>query len=94
MNDGTEHAIWIETHKAGNPVEVDVVLKKLDWLKSKLRSPDHARLSRLTDSARKSGRGPYFWVYKGKSRFRAGGKTQARPARAGMTLLVRIPEID
>ena len=45
---GKAGAAWIEAHEASRNGEVDNVLKKLAWLKNKLRSPSWSQLRKLT----------------------------------------------
>lgn len=81
-----EFVIWIEPHPAGSSKEVDIILKKLEWLKSKLRLRGYEGLSELTNMAEGKGEIPYRWLYEGKTSFRSGGKEAKRLAQKGMKL--------
>jgi hypothetical protein len=54
-----EVAVWVEFHHAATS-EVDVVLKKLDWLLEKLRM--HKQLDKLTRLAGQNGLRRFHWL--------------------------------
>jgi hypothetical protein len=83
---GNEFALWVEPHPASGSGEVAVVLRKLDWLKSKLRSPGYEGLAALTRAAEDKGEIPFRWLYKGKTSFRTGGREARQLAQKGMKL--------
>ncbi|HDR27674.1 hypothetical protein [Rhodovulum sp.] len=83
---GNEFALWVESHPASGSAEVAVILKKLDWLKSKLRSPGYEGLAALTKAAEEKGEIPFRWLYKGKTSFRASGREARQLAQKGMKL--------
>ena len=85
----TSHfVIWVEAHAANSSHEIDAVLKKLLWLKSKLKTKNFSYLNKLTNRAGQLNFRPYRWIYSGKMSFRSGGKEEKRLAQAGM----RLPE--
>lgn len=55
----TEVAIWIEVHPATTG-EVDRILLKLDWLKTRLKQ--YAELGKLTARAEKNNVQPFYWM--------------------------------
>jgi len=83
-----EYAVWIEAHSASSPAEVDAMLRKLAWLKAKLKTTAFDQLNRLTVAAQEGGLTPYRWIYSGRSNFRANGPEAKRLAEHGM----RLPE--
>lgn len=83
---GAEFALWIEPHPASGSGEVSVMLRKLEWLQAKLKTPDFADLAALTAAAEERGEIPYRWLYSGKTSFRAGGKEARQLAQKGMKL--------
>lgn len=83
---GIEFALWIEPHPASGSGEVAVMLRKLEWLKAKLKTPDFADLAALTSAAEEKGEIAYRWLYSGKTSFRAGGKEARQLAQKGMKL--------
>ena len=86
-----EFAVWIEAHPASSPQDVGLVIRKLGWLKGKLRKSGFRGLARLTELAPAASR--YCWLYQGSCRFRAGGKEQRVLAKHGMRLPSRWLEI-
>ena len=88
FNAGGESALWIEAHPASGSGEVAVVLRKLKWLKDRLKTPAFQDLANLTRAAQANGEVRYRWLYKGKTSFRRGGMEQKRLAKEGM----RLPE--
>lgn len=85
----SEYMVWIEPHPAGSPKEIEVIVRKYQWLMQKLASPEFAQLRELTEEAVKCDIKAYWWVYDGISSFRSGGKEAKRLAMAGLTLPVR-----
>jgi len=83
---GHEFALWIEPHPASGSGEVAIMLRKLEWLRAKLRSSGYEGLAALTKAAEKKGEIPFRWLYKGKTSFRAGGKEARQLAQNGMKL--------
>lgn len=83
---GGEFALWIEPHPANGSGEVAVMLRKLAWLRAKLKTPEFERLAVLTAAAERNGEVPFRWVYKGKTSFRAGGREARQLAQNGMKL--------
>ncbi len=88
LNSGQEFALWIEPHPASGSGEVAVMIRKLDWLKARLRTPEFRGLAALTRVAEAKGEIPFRWLYKGRTSFRAGGKEAKQLAQKGM----RLPE--
>ena len=86
FNHDDEFIIWIEPHPASSPKEVDIVLKKLKWLQSKLKSPGYEGFFKLTKATQEKGERPFRWLYKGKTSFRAGGKEARLLAQNGLNL--------
>ena len=75
------------------------MIRKLDWLKSKLKSPGYEDLAALTEAARtmivKNEKVyPFRWVYKGKTSFRKGGSEAKKLALKGMGLPERSIQVD
>ena len=87
---GREFALWIEPHPASGSREVAVMIRKLDWLKAKLRTPEFDGLADLTRAAQARGEIPFRWLYKGRTSFRVGGKEARQLAQNGMRLPERI----
>lgn len=88
FNHGVNFALWVEPHPASGASEVDAVIRKLDWLKSKLGSPGYEGLAALTTAAQKNGEIPFRWLYSGRTSFRSGGNEARQLAQHGM----RLPE--
>ena len=88
FNHVKEFALWVEPHPANRRGEIDVMIRKLNWLKSKLKSPGYEDLAALTKAAEERDERPFRWLYKGKTSFRKGGKEARLLAQAGM----RLPE--
>ena len=82
--------IWIEPHPASGKKEVQTVLRKLSWLKSKLKTKSFLGFRDLTEIAKEFGYNPYRWIYKGKSSYRVGGNEAKLLAKEGMRLPERI----
>ena len=93
FKNGEEFAIWIEPHPANSGSEIDVMLKKLCWLKQKLSSNEFERLNELTNVAIERDVIPFRWLYSGKMRFKRGGKEEKLLAKNGMKLPERKIEI-
>jgi len=85
----TEMAFWIEPHPASSTSEVDVMLRKLAWIKDKLGQAQYAKLKARTDHAAKSGCFPYRWLAGGSIRIRAGSAEALRLAKAGLAMPAR-----
>lgn len=85
---GDEFALWIEPHSASGSGEVAVMIRKLEWLKAKLQTPDFKDLAKLTQAAEAKGEIPFRWLYKGKTSYRKGGKEAKQLAQKGL----RLPE--
>lgn len=85
----TEMAFWIEPHPASSTGEVDVMLRKLVWLKGKLGQTPYAQLRARTDHAATSGYVPYRWLASGSIRIRAGSAEALRLAKAGLAMPTR-----
>ena len=88
-----EFIIWIEPHPASSSKEVDVILKKLAWLKSKLRSRDYDGLYKLTYAREDKNKRPFRWIYSGAMNIKRGSKEAKRLAQKGMKLPERRIEI-
>lgn len=58
---GREMVFWIEPHSASSTFDVDTMLAKLRWLRSKLETPPFGKLRALTNAARERG-SPYRWL--------------------------------
>lgn len=87
-HNNSEFALWIEPHPASGSGEIAVMLKKLDWLTSKLELPGYEDLAALTKAAEEKGKKPFRWLYRGTTSFRYGGKEARQLAQKGM----RLPE--
>lgn len=81
-----EFAVWVEPHSAASAREVDVVLRKLKWLNTKLNTATFEGLSELTDAARAKGICPFYWIHDGEMHMRTGGKEARLLALHGMSL--------
>jgi len=88
FNHVNEFALWVEPHPASGSGEIAVMFRKLEWLRSKLKSPGYEDLAALTQAAEERGEIPFRWLYQGKTSFRAGGKEARQLAQKGM----RLPE--
>lgn len=89
-----EMAFWIEPHPASSTGEVDAMLQKLAWLKNKLRQPEFAALSALTEAAKQQGHTPFRWLAQtGSIRILAGSKEARRLALAGLDQPRRLVEL-
>jgi len=64
------------------------MLRKLQWLKVKLKTEKFRSLADHTRAAEAEGEIPFRWLYKGKTSLRAGGKEARQLAQNGM----RLPE--
>ena len=88
-----DFVLWIEPHPASRRGNVDEVIKKLDWLKEKLKTAEFKDLSDLTEATKAKGEMPFRWIYKGTTIFRAGGKAAKLLALKGMELPKRYLEV-
>ncbi len=79
-----EFALWVEPHRANGSGEIDVMIRKLNWLRSKLKSPGYEDLAALTKAAEERRETAFRWLYKGRTSFRKGGKEAHLLAQAGM----------
>ena len=86
-----EFVIWVEVHSASSSREVDVVIKKLKWLKSKLALKAFKQLAELTKAAPEGKQ--FCWLHHGRASFRSGGREQKRLAQHGMRLPTRVLEV-
>ena len=86
FSNNKEFVIWVEPHPASSSREVETVLKKLEWLQLKLKKPEYSGLSDLTEATRQKGEHPFRWLYKGKMRFRRGGREERLLAQKGLKL--------
>ena len=84
-----EMAFWVEPHPASSTGEVDVMLRKLAWIKDKLGQTQYSELKARTDHAAKDGRVPYRWLASGSIRIRAGSADALRLAKAGLAMPAR-----
>lgn len=89
----TERAYWIEPHPASSTGEVDKMLQKLAWLKSKLKLPAYAGLKKLTSATQASGNTVYVWTYSGDNRIRPDSNTARKLAREGLSMPCRKVEL-
>ena len=69
--------IWVEFHRADSTHEVINFLKKLSWLKSKLKTGEFSRLNDLTQVSERLSEKPFRWIHQGKSKI----KRESREAR-------------
>lgn len=83
---GEEYAVWIEPHSAASASEVKTMLKKLSWLKEKLKQPEFKGLKQLTRNEKS-----YYWLYPydGKCRILKGSKEERELARAGLPMPIK-----
>lgn len=84
FSNGKEFAVWVEFHPASGAREVQVVIAKLQWLKTKLASQAFKELNKLTVAAPREQQ--FCWLYQGSTAFRSGGKEQKLLAQHGMRL--------
>lgn len=84
FNVGHEFALWIEPHPASSSGEIAVMIKKLEWLKAKLQTPDFQGLADLTRAAKEKGEIPFRWLYTGRMSFRRGSKQDKQLAQKGL----------
>ncbi len=80
---GHEFVLWIEPHPASGSGDVAEMIKKLDWLQSKLQTPGFKGFADLTRETEARNEIPYRWLYKGKTSFRAGEKAAKQLAKKG-----------
>lgn len=83
-SDAAEVAVWLEVHTSTSPREVDQMLRKLAWLKSKLAQPGFAKLHHLTEAARQQGRQQFIWLTAGAVGIRAGSRDFNKLAVQGL----------
>lgn len=92
VGNGPEIAVWVEFHPASTS-EVDVVLKKLDWLREKLRV--FKQLGKLTQTAAQTGVRNFHWLPTGSGVHIPSHTPQARRLAAqGLTVtasVLRLP---
>lgn len=84
----TEVAIWIEPHTASSTSEARAVIRKLKWLRERLKA--WASLSALTERARAEGMIPYRWLATSDTiRITADSREAVELARAGVSMPTR-----
>jgi hypothetical protein len=84
-----EIAVWIESHPASSTREVDVMLRKLRWLKTKLDSQHHLRA--LTVAASDARVPPFRWLASdGEVRITRQSKEFFLLRQAGLSMPARI----
>jgi len=82
----THFAIWIEPHGATSSSEVDKVVAKVSWLKTKLRLDPWTQLSGLTEATKQRGVQQFWWLVPGTVSFRPGSKEDKKLAQSGMKM--------
>jgi len=79
-----EMVIWVEPHPASSTGNVADVLRKLEWLKARLREPAFSGFRELTRVALRHGPA-YRWLARtGAIRVRAGTREQRLLVKAGL----------
>jgi hypothetical protein len=61
QRNGAELAFWVEPHPASSTGEVQKMIDKLNWLKSKLETKEFAGFKALCDATSLQGVIPYRW---------------------------------
>lgn len=79
-----ESAWWVEPHPASSTREVSTMLAKLDWLNTKLASPEFAKLQALTNAARLKGIAFRWLAMTGDICIRPGSNQARRLALRGL----------
>lgn len=80
-----ESACWVEPHPASSTSEVDVMLRKLAWLKQKLGGAGFEQLRAMTHRTGRDGIA-YRWLAQGAIHIRAGSREAQRLAKAGLAM--------
>ena len=86
---GKESAWWVEPHPASSTHEVNTMLAKLEWLTTKLKSPEFAKLQALTDAARLRGVAFRWLALSGDICIRPGSSQARRLALRGLAAPTR-----
>ena len=82
--------IWIEVHPASSTGDVDVVIRKLQWIQEKLKSKEFKGLAILNEKTGAMGYIQFHWLYSGRCKFKSGGKEASKLAQYGMELPKRM----
>ncbi|MGI9250495.1 MAG: hypothetical protein ACR2PR_04785 [Pseudohongiellaceae bacterium] len=83
-NNDCKFVIHVEPHPASNPQEIDTVIKKLRWLRDKLKLAKFSKLASLTKATYHAKQ--FCWLYSGQSSFKVGSKEHKLLAQAGIEL--------
>jgi len=88
---GLELAFWIEPHPASSTGEVQKMLDKLAWLKTKLATPEFSELKLLSDATSRNGSNPFRWqtTTDGAIRITANSKEARMLALKGLSMPAR-----
>ena len=90
LSDGAEIACWVEPHPASSTGSVGTMLKKLDWLKAKLKTPPFRQLNAMTFK-QSQGIQRFHWLLtpQGVCRITATSKEARTLAKAGLRMPAR-----
>jgi hypothetical protein len=83
-SDADELAVWIEPHPASSTGTVAEMLRKLEWLKAKLRLPAFAGFQALTVRAQQGGSAFRWLARTGTVRVRPGSREHRQLIKAGL----------
>jgi hypothetical protein len=90
LSDGAEIACWVEPHPASSTASVGTMLRKLDWLKAKLKTPPFRQLNAMTFK-QSQGIQRFHWLLtpQGVCRITAASKEARTLAKAGLRMPAR-----
>jgi hypothetical protein len=75
---------WVEVHPASSTGQVDEMLAKFAWLKTKLSQKSLVGLDQLTKATQARGFAPFRWLHTGDNRIKPGSQEARRLAKAGL----------
>lgn len=84
-----ECAVWVEPHSATSTHEVSTMIRKLQWLKDKLATPEYEQLRLMTEQTGQVGLRKYWWVTTGRISIRRGTPQEKQLANVGLNYPVR-----
>ena len=90
LSGGAEIACWVEPHPASSTGSVGTMLKKLEWLKAKLKTPPFRQLNAMTFK-QSQGIQRFHWLLtpQGVCRITATSKEARTLAKAGLRMPAR-----
>lgn len=88
-----ERAYWLEPHPASSTGEVERMLKKIAWLKGKLKQHEFSGLDKLTKATQATGQTAFIWTYSGDNRIPRDSQLARRLSHEGLSMPCRKVEL-